>query len=404
MRRLSFVPCARSVAVEGRASSVLIRGYAAQSSLQVPVDVNEDLPVFKDQYQHLLKKFGAKEGSETAQDLKELAKVRVVGLEGVKVQYPQEYNKFVAAVEEVEDIAANYVPQIRPTVDEAFDSKNHPFITDPIGAEIFQAASDVIDRQNYLTSVLRERLGITARKLAEYVWDQAEQGVLDPTNDAPRQVEPRGDLPDWIIKALENTNLKKVGSKKELLDAVFPTAPLNFSTPVSRRALAGDKQGAVDLKLAELAADEGLEPGTPAYADLKDSLSGFEPTPLPETEELQNNENETNKKLAALRGKFEELLTPEPRVYTEEMVSVLRYTGENGIARRAINGFLLNNAEPSDDDKLKFMKTLREALRQRRKAHGFVLRELYPSLNLSVDRNVDDKTLVTKFNEYAASL
>jgi len=51
------------------------------------------------------------------------------------------------------------------------DSKNHPFVTDSVGAEIFLRASAVIDKQAWVIKMAKERLGITPRSLAEEIWE-----------------------------------------------------------------------------------------------------------------------------------------------------------------------------------------------------------------------------------------
>ena len=93
------------------------------------------------------------------------------------------------------------------------------------------------------------------------------------------------------------------------------------------------------------------------------------------------------------------------RLERESQAHKIRYHGENGVARRAVNGFLFHHPSPSDEEKVKFMKTLRDAIRAQRKAQGFVLRELYPTLNLPLHRpDVGDAILLERFDYFVGTL
>jgi len=392
----------------GRTASVSLvsRDYALPTGIVVPVDVSPDIVELKQMQQQLMKKFKAQEKSLGGQIIKEAAKLKFVSMEAIRADNPEELNGVSAALEEVENAVLSYTPQIQATVDQAYDTKNHQFVTDPIGADIFRAATDVIDRQEQLVKVLKDRLGLTPRNLAQHLYDMAVSDVLPPDMEAPPPAG-KNDLPGWLVEALQQTQkFKNISSQKELLDTMFPSKVPETHVPVVREAKANGKDVAIGLLTQEIIAAEGAAPGSPEHKQLLERMKDVTVNVPAAYAELEQANAEFVKKMQARKERFAQnfLNKDEARADLEEYLLFLRYHGENGIARKAVNGFLLTNAEPSDEEKVKFMKTLRDALRARRKAHGIIVRELYPNLDIPAQVNADDATLLNRFNRYADSL
>jgi len=403
MRRVSL---ASSRALLGRVSRVECTRAYSSFSLSGLIEVPEDLPIFQEEYKKLLQKYNVKENSPQAPLLKEISKARVAALEGVREEIPEEFAKYETGIKEIEEVLFNWRPTIRATVDVATDTKNHPFVTDSIGAQIFQAASEVIDKQDYASKLAKERFGLTPRKQAEVLWDLVENSALEEGVATEAPTAAKEDLPGWVVQALEQVNWgKNIKNRKDLFGQIFPDQPISLESPAQRENRVAGREAALKLKVAELASKEGFAPGSDEYVKLEKELKDFDFSLPQGYESFQASVSDTFNRSAELAKSFEsQVLNSEVGVESEVTVNAIRYTGENGVARRAISGFLLSNPEPSTDDKVKFMKVLREAVLQRRKALGLVPRELYPTLNLPAERNADDATLVAKFDEYVISL
>jgi len=378
---------------------------AQQVSASHLVSVNEDLPAFKEQYQQLLKKFNYTADSDEGKALKESAKARFVGLELAREQ-GKDWKKLQSNLEALETAYLAYTPKIHATVDEAFDSKDHVFITDPIGAEIFRAGSEFIDKQDFMTGLMREHLGITPRRLAEAIYEKATVGTS--VTVSPVVPPPRGDLPAFLQPVLDSFSWgKKIKSTKDFLDHMFESAPLDLEPPVVKQARLHGKDSALALIAAEISTGEHASaPGTDQFEFLMSMAKDTDFT-VPGLDEFAKDSAVMFERSQQLKKKWETFLAQPEQIAAAEKAGEdygKRYSGENGVARKAVAGFLLSHTEPSSSDKVKFMKTLREALRHRRKAHGVVVRELFPSLNLPASRSLDDNALLAKFDEYAASL
>jgi len=432
MRCRSFVSCARrrsttTTSTISSLSTPLGSGYQQQRTgaaqprsnawldLQPHVSeflqVNESLPQFKQLYEEILKKRNWAENSEKGRKMKEIAKWKYAALEETKAFNPGKLNEMVKMFDELEVAIENYRPSVIATVEEAFDTKNHPFITDSVNAEIYQRASELFDRRDWARKLLHEKAGLTPRKMAEQIYQGAlkavarvgESGLPKPDSQPPT----RGDLPAWAVGSLGYfAKGSSINSKAQLLDALFPKTAPQVETNAAKTFRTQGKEAAVKVQMNEIIEQEHLVPGTPAYAQFEEDAKDFDPTPSPEVAEFQQTLNARVAVNQAERQKAEALLAKhgEAEAQAEALEQKVRYTGEHATARRAINGFLLANPSPSDQDKLQFMKTLQEAIRASRQTKGVVLRELYPFLNLPTERKVPDQVLLQKFDSYAATL
>jgi len=364
------------------------------------VDVS-GMPEYEATYQDLLKKVPKGTHPDAVRDL---AKVKIAGLAELQVlESPEDFEKLQTKLSEVEKLIQEYRPTIQPTVDQAFNTKNHPFVTDPIGASIFATASEYIDRMHYARRLFQQHLGYTPRRIAELICKQVEQGSVPQLDGETRKQEKRGDLPDWLANSLAQTDFQKVSSKKELLDMMFPSQVPDYFTPAESVGLSLEQAKA--QRVSQLASGAGIQPGTPAYAEIVKEVDQLNYTVPADGLALQAATAATWKKLQEIRNKFDtQFYTEENLVGKDLEAHNARYAGEHGVVRRAVRGFLVSTPEASNEDKVKFMRTLKAALRQRRRNSGIVLKELFPSLSLREENEVADSVLLKKFDEIAADL
>jgi len=294
------------------------------------------------------------------------------------------------------------------------DTKNHPFITDSVSAELFQRASAMIDQKDWAAKLVRERAGLTPRKIAEQIAQAAMRAAargdrVSQPMPATQQQPSRGDLPAWAAEVLSSVPLvgSKINSKAQMLELCYPTTAPQVETEAAIVFRTQGREAAIKFQLADIAQKEGIAPGTPAYAQLEEDMKEHDPTPPPEPAEFQQILNARVASKQGLRKKAEQVFFAkdlESNLNAEAQDVQDRYAGEHGTARRAINGFLLSNPSPSPQEKLHFMKTVRDAIRASRKANGIVARALFPTLNLPAENNASDEVLLKKFDSYAATL
>jgi len=373
-------------------------------------DINPaDWPNFNEEYQSLLKKFNIKEGTPQAQKLFEITKVKVVELEAAKFQFPENFEKFKAGYATAENDIASYTPTIRPAVEEAFDTKNHPFVTDPVGAYIFASACEFFDREDFSKQLQRDQLGMTPRKRAEIIWAnkyaRRQFFAFSHAKQIPAS-SPKGDMPGWLVAFFDSlSSEEKPQSKAEGLDLLFPKKhafmPETGFSPLKGKELR-------EFRVDQIAKDEGYSPDAPEYKQIQEELKDLlEEVPPPYLATYQATMASISERTQALAKSFEaDLLNTDKNVLAEEVHTLrLKYSGEHGMVRSGIRSYLLENPAPSAEQKLKFMKLLREAVQQRRKANGIIVHHMFPSLAyLRTPKVCSDEELTKKFDQIAADL
>lgn len=335
---------------------------------------------------------------------KKVVKTKVLVLNKLRVEDPEEYERVKKAFREYEDAffkPSALAPSIVATCESAYDTKNHKFVTDYVGSAIYKQLSDKAREQEKIHALCVSCFGLSPRKQAERILAILDKQILKREVQA---VSKKGDLPAWLSAGPWQ-------SKRELLDGMLSEGPEDYGITPPWRKRGLTKEEAVQVKIDFFTKPFGLEPNDPEgiYAEIergiKQEMAEKPEIPPPAWfNTLVEAHRDVIHKRNLIKEKFAAgvLKDGNENPIQKELSAEGELQGEHISFLYALSSFLEKNKNPTREQKLKFMKVQRDLIAKGRRHRGIDLRAIFPHLTLP--QQVSEDTLVERFDQSAREL
>jgi len=314
-------------------------------------------------------------------DAKIVLRQRILDLERVKIEKPENYQKraeaWKAYIEALVD-PKTWEPRITATIQQPFDTKDHKFITDYARSSLNKERSEKNKRDAIIDGLRAKYLGDTPKSRVDEFLDRYDS-VFPEIVITEKPIVPVSELLEkWFPK-----------TSSEELGLIPPYYKPGISTEQYRKDMA-----------AHFAKLNNIAPGTPDYKNVEVFVSDEEPVLKDYIKEAVETNRQLQERASELQSRGKPLLESGAFAPAKEELDAYP-DGEHRRFLRALDALLSRNATPSDDDKLKFMKKHRERIIAERQRLGLHIDVLLPHIKWTPP-HLSDAELVRKFDEEAA--